>query len=53
MSELIYVGHAENILRLFNNLLLLISMNIAISNWISYNFQVGREVELKLKSKEE
>ena len=28
-------------------------MNIALSNWITYNFQVGKEAELKLKIEEE
>ena len=46
------IGHAENILKLLNNVLLLISMNIALNNWTSYNFQVGKQIQLKLENEE-
>ncbi len=33
-----------NLLKQFNNILLLVSMNIALNNWTSYNFQVEMQV---------
>ena len=38
------IGHAENIIKLLNNMLLLVSMNIALNNWVSYDFQVGKQI---------